>query len=605
MPEPAACNDTGLAAFAQLAALRIGVRRVFVTLMSRDTEYVLIESARSMSLQSDFTADEKDKSWLGTSCFTRTDGVNDKALDGWRRARNYREVPEIIEHYYTEGMSAHWCIISDLSTNAEFSQIPFVQRAKCPRFYFSIPLRDSYGAVMGSLSMLDDKPRYGISAQDMLFCEDLGDTIAQHLCHSMVSVQRQRSERLIQALGTFNEGGKSLKDWWIGQDDMSMQRGGRRQDNFPDLVSKSMRFEHEFGAEDEHSRGESPFGRRDQTRPATSIQQRDPRPASDGNAQATQDSTINHVSGKDFQQDALRVPSGDIGGSPRPLHTVPEGRVPSQPKKENGSRKTEDTFDATAQMKNTYDRASNLLREATGAFGVVFFDASAASAARPLHSPKSQSTQSSSVSSSNTIGSLTTSSDDFKAPTTSDTDLSDNTEQRTRLSKVVGRSTQAVTVENRANTFSPLKLNERDIARLIKAYPSGRVFNYTTTGTPYSGSEDSAGSGTASSASAGDVNPRPPRANTRHTRHARLLGKVVGEARSIAFYPIWDASNNRYRSCLFAWTLGANRFFDHKEDMTYLSAFSHSLKAEISRIETIASDVAKGKFISSMSHELR
>lgn len=36
-----------------------------------------------------------------------------------------------------------------------------------------------------------------------------------------------------------------------------------------------------------------------------------------------------------------------------------------------------------------------------------------------------------------------------------------------------------------------------------------------------------------------------------------------------------------------------------------MSAFSKSLRAEIARIETVASDIAKGKFISSVSHELR
>jgi hypothetical protein len=56
---------------------------------------------------------------------------------------------------------------------------------------------------------------------------------------------------------------------------------------------------------------------------------------------------------------------------------------------------------------------------------------------------------------------------------------------------------------------------------------------------------------------------------------------------------------------LFTWTMHANRFFDTQEDITYLSAFGHSLRAEFSRIETTASDVAKGKFISSISHELR
>jgi signal transduction histidine kinase len=39
--------------------------------------------------------------------------------------------------------------------------------------------------------------------------------------------------------------------------------------------------------------------------------------------------------------------------------------------------------------------------------------------------------------------------------------------------------------------------------------------------------------------------------------------------------------------------------------VTYLSAFAHSLRAELARLETSASDAAKGAFISGISHELR
>lgn len=229
-PAPAACHDTGLAALAQLAALRIGVRRAFVTIMSRETEFVLVESTRTMQLQHDYVTDERDKSWLGTCCFTRADGINDIALDGWRRARKYRDIPESSDHYYTESTSPHWCIVSDASLDPELRQKPFVARADHPRFFFSIPLRDSDGTVIGSLSLLDDKPRYGVSAHEMLFCEDLSDTIVQHLHEAAVSAQRQRSERLIKALGTFNAGGKTLKDWFIAQRTPSMYRGGRRKD---------------------------------------------------------------------------------------------------------------------------------------------------------------------------------------------------------------------------------------------------------------------------------------------------------------------------------------------------------------------------------------
>jgi hypothetical protein len=128
-----------------------------VTIVSRETEYVLAESTRTMSLQSDFTSDPKDKSWLGTSCFPRSDGLNDTAIDGWRRARQYRDIPANDTHYYTEGTSPHWCIVSDASMNPDFQQRSFVTRAESLRFYFSIPLRDAEGTVIGSLSMMEDK----------------------------------------------------------------------------------------------------------------------------------------------------------------------------------------------------------------------------------------------------------------------------------------------------------------------------------------------------------------------------------------------------------------------------------------------------------------
>lgn len=47
------------------------------------------------------------------------------------------------------------------------------------------------------------------------------------------------------------------------------------------------------------------------------------------------------------------------------------------------------------------------------------------------------------------------------------------------------------------------------------------------------------------------------------------------------------------------------RFFQEAEVMLYLSAFGHSLAAELNRCNTLAADQAKGNFISSVSHELR
>lgn len=602
MPTPAACHDTGLAALAQLAALRIGVRRAFVTIISRQTEYVLAESTRTMSLQSEFTTDDKDKSWLGTSCFARDDGINNTVLDGWRRARRYRDIPENSDHHYTGSTSPHWCIISDVSIDSQLSQKPFVARARSPKFFFSVPLRDSDGTVIGSLSMLDDKPRYGVSAHEMLFCEDLSDTIVQHLSEAMVSAQRQRSERLIKALGTFNSGGKSLREWFIDQHTPGDHRGGRQKDaaQANATARNSARFDHEFGVggEDSSSSRERSQSRAESLAPSASqIQPRHSSFTSDENSQAIHDRNNNHVSGVDFQSDPQQAPPRDSNrahGSPRKSE---DEQFAPQPKKESGSRTTAKDFDTATQLKEAYGRASSLLREATGAFGVVFLDASVASAARNASSLE-QTERDRSNSAGNT-------SDDSAVRTNSDTDSSGNGENRQKLCKSLGRSIQFQPGKTRWSKTLPLQLNERDMAKLIKSYPTGKVFNFAVSGTPYSGSEESAGSEVGSGGSSIETPAKLPRATVKHHRHARLLRKVVGDARSIAFFPIFDATNNRYRSCLITWNIQPNRFFDTQEDMIYLSAFGHSLRAEFSRIETTASDAAKGKFISSISHELR
>jgi hypothetical protein len=44
MSVPAACHDTALSAFAQLAVLRLGARRAFITILSTSTEYVMVEA---------------------------------------------------------------------------------------------------------------------------------------------------------------------------------------------------------------------------------------------------------------------------------------------------------------------------------------------------------------------------------------------------------------------------------------------------------------------------------------------------------------------------------------------------------------------------------
>lgn len=577
MPVPAACHDTALAAFAQLAALRMGARRAFITILSSNTEYVLVEATKSMSLQSDYVANPKDENWLGTSSFPRADGLNDLALDEWRKARRLREAPSDDEHYYTHGVSSHWHIINDMKLVASVASRAFFQRAPSPRFYFAIPVRDSEGTVIGSLSILDDKPRYGVSAHDMSFCEDLGDTIALHLQSSIIRSQRQRSERLIQALGVFNNGGSSLKSWWTKQDNISANRGRRYLNERSNEDESSARFNDEFGFEDQRP-----------TRDAASVasghdrSRKVPRSAGEGNAQAAIDRTNQGIQSADFSPYHVRKSSKvESGSGEKSKSPSVYGESTIEPDTET-TKASAQKFDYARVVSQSYSRASKLLREALGASGVAFVDASHISSTS-ISGRRRSST-----------------SDDNTGTASSDTDASDSKSGSLPMCKVTAMSTHLQTTDDQTSSF---ELSQRDLATLFKAYPRAKVFSFMRNGDPYSSSD-------ASEPGSSSDSPRDtpsPRVKTQHSRNAQILHKVVGKGGSIIFYPIFDNKNERWRDALIVWTKDTtgSRFFDQNEDVTYLSAFAHSLLAELSRLETAASDTAKGTFISSISHELR
>jgi len=510
MPEPAACHDTALAAFAQLAALRLYARRAFITILSSSTEYVLVEATRTMSLQSDIVADPKDESWLGTSSYARSDGINDLSLDAWRKARHLREIIQDDDHYYTEGASEHWHIISDIQSRNDLAQRAYVQRATSPRFYFAIPLRDSEGTVIGSLSILDDKPRYGVSAHDMSFCEDLGDTIALHLQSSMIRSQRQRSERLIQALGTFNAGGASLRSWWTKQNAHSAKRGGRHLNIKSNNEESNTRFDEEFGVE-----GQFPVRMFSTSR--VGQHRKVPRSTSEGNSQASNERKVQGVLSEDFSTQTGSRRNKTASATNTIDETTPEvdeaATQTAAAKERVGIRE----YDLAREVKQAHSRASKLLREALGASGVAFVDASTVSTTR----------------SSGRRRSSTPSDDNFRSGT-SDTDASDgSTTASARLCEVTAISTHMEGADDRA---LPFELSHRDLTSLIKAYPRAKVFSFMKDGDAYSGSD---GSDTGSSSeSAFDTSA--PKVETKHSRNAQILMKAVDKAVSIAFYPIFD-----------------------------------------------------------------
>jgi hypothetical protein len=488
-----------------------------------------------MSLQSDAVEDIRDQRWIGTCSFARGDGINDLAIDGWRKARHLRESPQDKEHFYTSGNSSHYMIVSDVRDVPEAAERTFAKHATVLRFYFSIPIRDVRGSVVGTLSIMDDKPRYGVSASDLLFCEDMSDTISQHLQNLIIRSQRQRSERLIQALSTFNGSQSSLRDWWLRQDNSTARRGGRYTSTGLDITEQKGRLDEDFGVQEINL--DQPI---DASETMSAITQRNKSGAADQeNGMTADERTEEGIAGKDFDttpnddfRPSRNVHADGTNGSSsntssqhcgaRPLRRAAVGTGRKQSEHEN--------FDLAELTKQTYARVSNLMREALGAEGVVFLNATGNVKSRPGSNSKSSHSSSSGSSS------------DSRGTAASDNESSDTSTRASRSCRLAGFSTRTTStlVGTRSLAF---ELSDRDMSRLIKAYPGGKVFSFEDSGDVYSSSGESAMSGGSGVGSDG----LKPQVRSKYSRHASLLRKAMGEARSIVFYPITNVS---YTTCI-------------------------------------------------------
>ncbi|RMY34986.1 hypothetical protein D0866_04906 [Hortaea werneckii] len=606
LPTPEPCGDTALTALAQLCALRMHARRAMVSLVSAGVEYVLAEATRTMSLQYDTTEDPADIPWLGCCCFPRTDGLNDLAMDGWRKAASYRDIDVAPRHYFKEGRSEHWCIVSDVTERPEYQERAFARRASNLRFYCSIPLRGPDGAVLGALSIMDDRPRYGVSAAELLFLEDSADTMYEHLQTSFIRSQQQRSESFIQALGLFNSHKSSLRDWWVGRDNDRIRKKGRYYVEVEASPQDQQdRADNEFGKQE--TAGFSVASERRQRRTHSEVRE-DPvdgviptNPTSESNANASTARIRQGVAGKDFtpsnnikpnslerHASTARIRQGVAGKDFTPSNksaqhqaefvgeTISETGARSRPRTKRAAasaeknKKRPETFDLAKAIESTYARASNLVREAIHGEGAVFADAKAASAA--LRNRRGTKTG--------------------LVPSSGEANSSD-----------AGRDS---TLQNLSDPYLDSGANSMSEGDKSESLGPKRIctFNLADSGAIYSSSGDS---DIAASEDASD-GPKLPPSSARRTpvsRDAKRLGEIMVGARTIAFYPIWDDASELFSSVLFVWSNTPLRYFDQSVEMNYLAAFGHSLTAELSRLNALASEKAKGSFISSISHELR
>ncbi|THZ15469.1 hypothetical protein D6C89_09710 [Aureobasidium pullulans] len=589
---PQGSNDTALAAFAQLGALRLNAARCFVSLVSSSTEYVLAESTRTLSLQYDGTHDKSDGLFLGTSAFPRGEAITQTAMREWRRATAPRPSPPSDMHYYTQGCSDNWLIVSDATLEDQYSKLPFLQAfsATPVRFLCAVPIRSSLGSVLGTYLVVDEKPRYGLSVAEMSFLDDMSRTIAKHFDVVAASARQQRAEKLIQGIGLFNTGKDSLRAWWLTQDNEKSGRArGTRDMTEAGKTSQKARLDRALGPDNSPEDYERRSTRTASVQGAskdTSVKDfADGKNGNRGNGGDKSD-------GQEESRSPTETTSGEqhSASSQGGLH-----RANSKTQRTTNDRSKASTFNLEKEVQSSYARASNLLREALDAEGVLFLDASMAYTLDSVTAAMHETSATSGTS----------------APSTSEMELesTDTAMDKTKIStcKVLGFSTRA---KSSLKGFLPSK-NHLGLSRsfqrqLMKRYPGGNIFNYAETGESHSSSGEEGSSGEPAqgvplNASTG----KPKSSRSRSAKDGVGLSGIFPGVSSVIFLPIWNASSSRFSATVLLWDTTPLRHFDKAEDVTYLRAFSNSIMAETNRLETMAADQAKSSFISSVSHELR
>jgi signal transduction histidine kinase/CheY-like chemotaxis protein len=581
---PFSSPDPALTAFCQLGALRLGTRRAMLFFFDSNYAYVLAEATRTLSLKDDSVHEIEDKLWLGHAIIPRGFSICEDTVCRLPSA------DESSDH--DESSLIH--IINDLEKDTEFCDRPYVTDGPKARFYAGVPITTPKGIKIGAYCLLDDKIRPGgLDEKGRLFLTDMASTVMKHLEACRAKAEHLRGTRMVTGLGAFIEGASSLRAWEEENQRRTDRQHGKRA-----------------------SAATSP------TRPKSSARQlpaSDPASANVQNRKDSNGSSKKVDSGHPSEESVPQTESphdtrGDVASeSPQ---VAPPADVPSPRREETGinhskSAKTSrqaDDFQAqlvAENVRNTFQRAADLVREAVDVEGAVFLDAAVG-----------------------TYGGLVEAgdgSDHSSDALFSGTDITGNESELGEIShgkvvpdklcKVLASSHTAADKyhSNKELQAATEKTNitERFLKSLLRRYGHGKIWNFNEVGDASSDDESSESSSArtpltrSSEVSEETASTRKTRRKRNRIDDGREIQRLFPGVRSLALVGMWDQSKGRWFSACAVWTYSPLRLFSPESELSYLAAFCDVTICEIHRLEAQNADRAKSDFISSISHELR
>ncbi|PYH97731.1 hypothetical protein BO71DRAFT_395978 [Aspergillus ellipticus CBS 707.79] len=554
--EPNVSRDNVLTVFAQLATVRMHARRALISLFDRDMQHIVAEATPELSLRG---REQSEALWLGVRRLPRPEV-----------ATCYHAMRSFVD----EGQSVF--VVNDMTKDGRFKNDSSVKQYPHNRFYVSLPIYSPDDYVIGSVAVLDDRPRDGVTEEQRVFLQELAATVMDYLLSQRAMREEYREEKMVRALGLFVKGKSDLNDWVN-----SWEAPGRKFG--PQMASVNKKLEQlqvsgSSGEDDDQEQAQKP-----------------PRTNPSRNAHKNGDREVSPV--HTFKNQEHEKNGEDEGEEKGKKH---------RPKLSPTTSQLQDSL-APTNVRTVVNRAAVMIYQALDVEGTMFIDASVYTRRQTVGSPQARDDSPGAYS----VEDQTKGADDEAVipsasgpgPGSKPSSLDEDKEGR---SLVLGHFTSLGQDEKPGDSHY-VSLSGAFVSHLIEQYPQGKIFHIEEDGSislSYEGLAEEIHY-TANGSRGALTTEAEKKDIQQETMDIKQLMKIVPQARCIAIYPVWDFQRSRWFTVQLVWANDPGRVLSEPKDLTYMAAFSNTLMAEVSRLDLEAADRAKGDFISSISHELR
>ena len=516
-----------------------------ISLIDSNDQYILAEATRTLNLKNSEPQRPEDRVWLGNSVIARQDGIDAHTFSSTYVARR-----DDGSAYSTEAL-----VVPDTREDTRFKDRPYVRNSHV-LMYAGVPIKTRSGHRIGVYGISDDRPHpQGLSAEDIVFLEDLAATVMEHLEMAKDKHDRYRGEKMVRGLAEFIEGTTEPHSPHVET------HHHLRQSHSSRTLEKQTE---NAKLDDCHAVNNRPVGSIADTvlppmSPSSTITDAQPTGENDEIAQVFPRAA--EIIRRSTQADGI-VFFGALSGTMRakiPIPTTATGE--HRPASDESQASSSDHLSGGSAGRRRSRTDSGNSTDARKNAGIAV----------------------------------------------------DSDEARVRMCEVLALSLDQALAEESNIVPEDFAFSEQSMERYVRRYPHGKFFAFTERGSGVSSGDESIDDSKRSTQTeeSATVEVTVPKNIVKRAKKRKdgfiptELLKVLPGIRSLIFLPLWDYTEEVFVAGAFIWTSTAGRLMSPSNELPYLKAFGNSIMNEIAFLNAQKADRAKATFIASVSHELR